>query len=392
RTVFASFVLIVSTALAQGASLTLSCLDVGRAVAACREAAARFADETGNTVRVVSANPAGREALENYRALLAVRSTRLDVIQFPDAWAPALAPDLLPLPIGDNADDFIAAATQGARVEGIGVGLPHHLAIMVMLLRSDVVGDGVNLWSQLRERLLTAPGDGASGLAFGAAEPALFPFFLDWVYGLGGTDLADRQSVRVALAMLGDLIGPVAVPGITRARAGDAIDGFVEGRNAALVARSTRAAAVDRDELEATVFATLPQVDGGPETAPVLATVWFLGVPRSSAAPEEARALARFLASEDAQRSAAVNFGLAPTRHALFDEEAVRGAGPILAEIATVKEAITAAPVERYGLAYLDLSDQVSEVVRELLRGERDAETATSAILRAVRRAERQEN
>ena len=48
---------------AQAASLTLVCLNVGRMVDACQANASVFAEETGHTVRVVSAPFNSRQAL-----------------------------------------------------------------------------------------------------------------------------------------------------------------------------------------------------------------------------------------------------------------------------------------------------------------------------------------
>jgi glycolate oxidase iron-sulfur subunit len=55
-----------------------------------------------------------------------------------------------------------------------------------------------------------------------------------------------------------------------------------------------------------------------------------------------------------------------------------------------LRAALRLAPVGRYGLAYLDLADQVAETVRAMLRGEVEPAAAATAITRAARRASRQ--
>ncbi|WMS42692.1 extracellular solute-binding protein [Acuticoccus sp. MNP-M23] len=378
--------LCATTAGGKAASLTLSCLDVGRSLAACQSAAADFAKLTGHTVRVVKADAVGRSALERYQALFSVESPRIDVLQYPDGWGPTLSGDLVELTPLTDAAAYIGGSSAAFR--GRRIGWPQHLGIVVLLVRSEVVGENVNVWSRLREQLLVAPTDGASGLSLGAADPTLFAFFLDWIYGLGANDLGDRATVENALAVLSELVGTVARPGAAGASAADGTAQFVDGQSAALLTGSARANRVEDTESAVNIAArALPRPEAA--EAPVLATVWYAGVSRYSAAPDAAEALAAYLASPQTQAMAAKNFGLAPTYRALYRDPAVRDAGPILAQIADVAANIRTLPVNVYGLNFLDLADSVAETVRGLLRGEVDAASASASIARAARRAQR---
>lgn len=378
---------------ANAASLTLACLDIGRSFDACRSGAAAFEEATGNTVRVVAADPRARASLDKYEALLAIGSPRLDVIQFPDAWAPALANELVPLgPLPAN-EDFVAAARETSIAAGRRVGWPQHLAITMVFFRNDVVGEQVDLWSQLRDRLLEAPSDGALGLSLGGADPALFPFFLDWFYGLGGTDIENREALSTALSMLSELLGPVAAAGVTKTRLNDAANQFATGDAAALLARSVQAPVIAGSEYSTAVgLAARPGFQEGPQQAPVLATTWHLGVSRHSEAIDAAKALAEFLTSEAVQRDNALRFGLAPTRRALLDAADIREARPFIAKIDESIDVLTAPPVRRFGLAYLDVVDQSADSVRRMLRGEVDADEASGVIVRSMHQAERTRN
>lgn len=378
---------------ASAASLTLVCLDIGRSLDACRSAAAKFEERTDNTVRVVAADPLGRVSLDRYEALLAVDSPRLDVIQFPDAWGPALAGQLAPLsPLSPDAD-FLGASRELSVIAGRRIGWPHHVAITMVFFRNDVVGEQLDLWSQLRDRLLQAPSDGAVGLSLGGADPALFPFFLDWFYGLGGTSIDDRDALARTLSMLDSLLGSVATAGVTKTRMSEAASAFASGDAAALLTRSVQAPVISGSEFSAEVAPpTRPGFTEAPADAPVLATTWYLGVSRHSSALPEAKALAAFLASEEIQRENALRFGLAPTRRALLADDEIGAARPSIGKIAASADRLTALPVRRFGIAYLDVVDQSADSIRRLLRGEIQPDAAASAIARSVRRADRTRN
>lgn len=174
RRLLLTVALVLFASSAQSASLTLVCLDVGRVVEACRANAAAFAAQGDHTVRVVAAPPAERLALEQYQALFAIESPRVDLVQFPDGWVPALLADLMPLGNLAEAATFIPAAEKGGVIDGERVGLPQHIATTVLFTRSDVVGTGADFWSSLREQLVAAPADGATRLVLGGADPALF--------------------------------------------------------------------------------------------------------------------------------------------------------------------------------------------------------------------------
>ncbi|WP_420393307.1 extracellular solute-binding protein [Acuticoccus sp.] len=371
-------------------NLTLSCLDVGSAVEACRASARRFEAASGHVVRVVAADASGRMALGRYQALFDIDSPRLDVLQFPDAWVPAMAPDLATLPEpGEGA--AIPEVLDAARDAGRLVGWPHHMALTLLFLRSDLLPTDPSAWSELREALLVAPPDGTLGLAFGGAGPTLFVLFLDWVASFGPGGVEDGPQVRAALAALNDAIGTIAPPSVASTSPQEAVAAFTSGDAAALLARSTALPAVRSSPIAQDVAAVLRlRAAGAPSRTPLVVTTWFVGVSRHSSNGEAALDLARFLALKDEQRAAALDFGVPPASPSLYEEAAVAAIGPVFARIGRELGRLVPPPVARYGSAYLELSDEVAGAVRALLRGEAgEAETA-ALIERAVARAGRQ--
>lgn len=377
---------------ARAANLNLACLDIGRVVEACRAAAVRFGEATGHQVRVVAADPAGRDALERYGALFGIGSPRLDVIEFPEAWAPALAADLATLEPPAGAVGIMPQLLAGGRSGGRLIGLPHHLAITLLFLRSDVVlAENPSDWASVRAALLAAPADGVSGLSFGGAGATMFPFILDWLYSFGGSGLDDRETLLTALRSIDEAVGTVTSPTVGAMTPSEALSDFTSGNTAALVAGSTALATVSVSALsDAIATVARPSAAGLSGPAPVLASVWYVGVSRYSQHPEAAAELAAFLVSDEMQRVAAVEFGLAPTLATLYADETILAASPVFPKIADVLPAIRLPPVSRYGLAYLDLADQVAESVRAMFRGEQEPEATAAAITRAAHRASRQ--
>ncbi len=377
-------------AAAQAASLTLVCLDVGRMVEACQANASAFAGATGHAVRVVSAPSTNKQALEEYRALFAVESPRIDVLQFPDAWVPALAPDLVQIDTPAEPEPFIEAAREGALSDGRRVGWPQHVAITVLFFRSDLVDANAPFWSSMREQLVAAPNDGPRQVALGGADPALFSFFLDWFYGTGGERLDDREAVTRALTLLAEFLGPVAAPGTAQMPVGEATQSFADGETAALIARSTQSTDERASELSDKIDATpMPALRAGPQDAAVLVTTWYVGTSRHSREVDAARDLAAYLASEPVQRDNALTYGLAPTRSDLYADPEVVATGPLFAQLGGLIGRLKGPPTRLFGPSYLDLVDTITENVRALLIGDSDVETVTHQIERAVLRANR---
>ena len=375
---------------ARAADLTLVCLSIGRAVEACAASAARFSEKTGHAVRVVSADATGRYALERYRSLFDVQSTRVDVLQFPESWVPALGTDLATLPT-PPAGTFVPAVLEGGTDAGRLVGLPQHLAITLLFLRTDVLADDPQAWSDLRESLLAAPGDGANGLAFGGAGPTLFPLFLDWLYSFGASGLDDHDTLVQALTIMNDSIGTIASPSAASTSPQEAIADFTGGLAAALVARSTALTTVSGSAIADHVATVLrPRGSTGPAHPPLMVTTWYAGVSRHSRNVEAATELAQFLTSEAEQRRAAIDYGLAPTVPSFYRDPEMQEVGPILRRVAENLDNLVPPPVDRYGLNYLDLADEVAAAVRRMLNGEADPETTARVIEQASRRASRQ--
>lgn len=376
---------------AQTPSLNLVCIDTGAILEACRASAARYTEATGVDVEVVSADAFGRRSLVAYRTLLDVESPRLDVLQFPGSWAYALAPDLSTL-------DAALAPPPVAALEDIGVvssrrvGLAQTLAVTLIFLRDDVFDEPPKVWQELRDGLVNAPPDGATGLSFGASGGALFPFFMDWIYSFGATGLTDRAAVQEALEALDQSLGLIASETLASASTQDAIDQFVSGRSAALVAPSTAIPRVVTEMGLENVRAAVRPRSRAAQSPKLMATVWLFGVSQYSDHPGHARDLVDFLVSKDEQRQIAEDFGIPPMDTSLYADEDFLTGRPLMAGIASRLDELVPGPVTTYGIAYLDLAQSVAEAVRIFIQGDTTVGETMAAITGAVVRARRQIN
>lgn len=84
-------------AVAQAATITISCGAVGQELQFCREGVRAWERATGHSVRVVSAPNSSSERLALYQQLLAARAPDIDVLQIDAMWPAILARHLADL-------------------------------------------------------------------------------------------------------------------------------------------------------------------------------------------------------------------------------------------------------------------------------------------------------
>ena len=112
--------------------------------------------------------------------------------------------------------------------------------------------------------------------------------------------------------------------------------------------------------------------------APVLGG-WLLAMSENSPRREATRKLIRFLTSVEAQRLIALELGYNPTRQALYVEEALVEARPVLKNLFPIFLSARPRPVTLY---YLSLSQSAQPEVSALVVGRRTPEEALDAVRR----------
>lgn len=128
-------------------------------------------------------------------------------------------------------------------------------------------------------------------------------------------------------------------------------------------------------------LAPLPSFPGYP-SAPVLGG-WMLASPKSSAHPQEAAELIRFLTSPDAQRLVALQMGYNPTRRALYSDASLVKARPLLTDLYPIFLEARPRPITPY---YLLLSQAMQPEVSAVVVGSKTPREALEAASRQAAR------
>ncbi|WP_455387901.1 extracellular solute-binding protein, partial [Petrachloros mirabilis] len=128
-------------------------------------------------------------------------------------------------------------------------------------------------------------------------------------------------------------------------------------------------------------IAPLPSFSGYP-SAPVLGG-WMLAMPRASTHQQEVGELIRFLTSPDAQRLVAMGMGYNPTRRALYSDESLVEARPLLKDLYPIFLEARPRPVTPY---YLLLSQALQPEVSAVVVGRKTPREALDAVRRQVTR------
>lgn len=402
--------------------ITLACLNVGRAVEACRAGAETWSEATGHQVEVFIANPDDGLALAQYEALLSIQSRRLDVLQIDLRWIPLLARELSDLAVSTGADteedtskeagtgieakhlaSLIAPATQFQRI----VAVPQFLSIGQWFYRTDAGIDAVPTeWDPLIETLRKAQASFPVqedtqfwGLIFsGAAGVDLTATFMEWVASKAGEPLiapdgdvvVDTAAAKDALNSANGWVGTLVPSDVSHLSETQANSLFTEGRGVMMRGWTHDGVAFQSETsslYEKVGTAPLPAgPDGVPRTA---MTAYYFGVSRFSSRPDVARELVAYLTSTEAQRQAAIEFGLPPTIESLYSDAEILSAHPELKVVVASLPGAVVLPVEQMGASFSDASALVSTEVSAMLAGEKTPEEALNGAQRALQRLRR---
>jgi trehalose/maltose transport system substrate-binding protein len=168
--------LLMGSAPAWAADLSLVCGRDARETRLCRGAAEDWAARTGNQVRVFAAPPDPARRLIRYQELLEVGAAEPDVLEIDALWCGRLAghlADLRPL-IGGAETAFLPALIGNATAHGRLVALPWSLELGLLYYRSDLLAryrlPVPRTWAELADtaqrlqeaqRFSVTPGSGA---------------------------------------------------------------------------------------------------------------------------------------------------------------------------------------------------------------------------------------
>ncbi|MEN2978251.1 ABC transporter substrate-binding protein [Tistrella bauzanensis] len=408
---------------AQGVGITISCGALGVELQLCRDGAAAWERETGNTVEIVSTPNSSNERLALYQQILGAGADDIDVLQVDVVWPGILAPhlvDLKPL-LGDAPDAHFPALIDNDTVDGRLVAMPWWTDAGVLYYRRDLLEkyshQPPESWSDLTriagliQKAERAEGrDGLWGYVWqGRAYEGLTCNALEWFDAFGGGTIVDGDGKvtvdnpqnRAALTEAAGWIGTISPEGVLNYDE-EAARGVFQSGKAVFMRNWPYAWALSQSEDSPVrgkvgVMALPPGGPGGQTTegktteGKTTGTLggWHLAVSRYSANPEVAADLVRFLTSPAEQKRRAVEASYNPSIPALYQDNEVLAANPFFGQLFETFQTAVARPSRATGDNYNRVSAAVWQRVQDALGGRMAPDAALAALDRDLNRLSR---
>jgi multiple sugar transport system substrate-binding protein len=302
--------------------------------------------------------------------------------------------DTLLLPA--DREQFFPGPIQAATFEGQLYAVPWYIDAGVLYYRRDLLERyGVappTTWPDLiraAQRILDGEQDaGLAGFLWqGKQYEGLICVALE-VLRSNGSDLwgKDRDRAEAGLQFLRDTVARHQITPLSVSMADEESTRQVFGSGRALFMRNwpyawsllQREGSLVRGKVG---MAPLPSFPGY-ASAPVLGG-WMLALPQGSAHQQEAGELIRFLTSPETQRLVALEMGYNPTRRALYADETLVEARPLLKNLYPIFLEARPRPVTPY---YLLLSQALQPEVSAVVVGRKTPREALEAARRQVTR------
>ena len=392
----------------QAATLTIACTSLGAEQELCRDGAQRWAEATGNDVKLVRPPQSASEVLALFQQLLNAGSPDIDVFQIDVIWPGILGShllDLAPYLEPGTLDQHLPEAVDNVRRGDAVIALPWFADAPLLFYRSDLLEaydlEVPQTWTALTEaaeRLQEGERAGGNrrfwGFVWqGRAYEGLTCNALEWVasYG-GGTFIDDDGRVTIdnpeAVAALDEAVswvGTVSPPGVLNYQEEDSRAVFQSG-NAAFMRNWPYALALANaadSPIRGRVAVTLLPAGPDGQRAATLGGQ-NLAVSRYSTHPELAVDLITYLTGPEEQRRRAVEGGFAPTIVALYDDPAVLAAAPFMPIFAEALQTAVARPAAVAGTRYNEASAVIFNAVHAALAGQGTPSDRLSAAYRSL--------
>ncbi len=386
-------------AAAQGANISIACGALGMELTLCREAAQRWARQTGNRVSIVNTPNSSSDRFSLFVQLLSSQSADIDVLQIDVVWSGMLASHLADLEgdLGPRVDAMFPALARNNRVKDKLVAVPWFIDAGVLFYRKDLLAkygfEPPQTWDELTRIAAAiqnaereAGNDRMWGYVFqGKAYEGLTCNVLEWVSSYGGgtflsTDreiTAQNPQARAALSRAASWIGTITPQGVLNYDE-EASRGVFQTGNAVFMRNWPYAWALAQGEdspvRDKVGVIALPHGPEG-ESAAALGG-WQLAVSRYSRHREEAIDLVRYLTSAQVQKERAIRGAYNPTLTALYEDEEVIEANPFFATLYPSFENAVPRPARQAGARYNQVSDAIWRASYGVLKGDRTPRSA----------------
>jgi len=403
-----------SAAQAQGVEIAISCGAVGLGLTMCQDATQAWADETGNSVRVVSTPNSTTDRLALYQQTLNAEASEIDVFMIDVIWPGILGShfiDLAQYIPQDVVDQHFPAIVENNTVGGELVGMPWYTDAGILYYRSDLLEQyGVDVpttWQELTVAGQTiqdgereAGNDRFWGFVWqGRAYEGLTCDALEWVDSFNGGSIVEADgSISInnpnaieAIDLAAGWVGTISPAGVL-SYAEEEARGVFQSGNAAFMRNWPYAWALSQGEdspIRGNVgVVALPR--GGTDGVHT-GTLggWQLAVSRYSDNQEVAADLVAYLTSFDEQKRRAIVGSLLPTIEALYNDPEVIEASPIVVDLYETFTNAVARPSRVTGVRYNEVSSAFWNAVHATLSGSGDAASNLESLETELRRMSR---
>ncbi len=378
-------------AAARAASLTISCGSVGQELKICQDQTARWAKDTGNTVRVIGAPQSATERLALYQQYLAAGSTDIDVYVIDVIWPGVLASHLAdlsgkvdPATIAANFPSIIANNTVGGKL----LALPYFTDAGLLYYRKDLLETyGVRppkTWEELQagakkiqDAERAAGRADMQGFVFqGKSYEGLAVNALEWVASSQGGTIVDTDgkvtidnpNAAKALDRAASWVGTITPKGVLN-YAEEESRGVFQSGNAVFMRNWPYAwslsQSADSPVRGKVGVSALPAGEGGASAA-VLGG-WQMAVSKYSKSADAAVELVKFMCAEPQQKERAIQYSQNPTIEKLYKDPEVLKAVPFYGDLFDVFTHTVARPSRVAGTRYAQLAAAFTATTHDIL-------------------------
>jgi trehalose/maltose transport system substrate-binding protein len=327
----------------------------GKDIEVLKEFLKPFEAKSGHTVTVVPMPSSTTDQFGQYRLWLAAGNADIDVYQTDVIWAPQLAEQFLDLTetAKDIAPKHFPSIIQSQTVNGKLVALPVFTDAPALYYRKDLLekyGKSVpKTWKEMaatakeiQDAERAAGNKDIQGFVFqGNAYEGLTCDALEWVKSFGGGQIVEpdgsisinNDKAAAALDTVKGFIGTISPEGVLAYQEEES-RGVWQTGNAVFMRNWPYAYGLGNgdDSKVKGMFdvTTLPMGDGEGSGSAATLGGWNVAVSKYSKNPDAAIELAKFLASEEAQKIRALKSSQLPTIVSLYDDADIKASQPII--------------------------------------------------------------
>jgi trehalose/maltose transport system substrate-binding protein len=378
---------------AHAADLQFVSGSVGRDIEFLQEEFKRFEAETGNKVTVVPMPASTTDQFGQYRLWLAAGNSDIDVYQTDVIWAPQLADQFLDLTEAakDVAKDHFPFIIESQTVNGKLVALPAFTDAPALYYRKDLLekyGKAVpKTWDEMaatakeiQDKEREAGSKDLWGFVWqGNAYEGLTCNALEWVKSSGGGQIVEadgsisinNEKAAAAIDRAKSWVSAISPPGVLAYGEEDS-RGVWQTGNAVFMRNWPYAYSLGNGDDSAVKgkfdVTTLPVGAEGDTSAATLGG-WNVAVSKYSKHPEEAIALAKFLASPEHQKRRAIALTQLPTIVSLYEDADIAATAPIIPRWKDVFLSAVPRPSAPTKVKYNEVSSLFWSAVHDTLSG-----------------------